>query len=504
MGSKQASLDAERLVSEKNAVHSHLLHRIGLLEQEIATLKRSEAALQIAESKWRELVFTLPDIVAIVGRDLTIQYINRAIPELDVRDVIGTSVLDYVLPAYHDLLREQSERVLETGEIVQFETQGRGPDGSIAWYSSRVGPFNFNGDPRAVVHVVTDITELKVAEKNALTNERKFRILVENAPLCIFEVDLSVRPHRILMANRRTELLYGWPPEWFHHLSFATLFSPHTTNTAEKLIDRVNLGHPVTLESEHLRHDGITFPVRISATPETVAGNQSMIVTVEDISIERNRRSEMGGLDQERQRIAHEIHDGLAQNLAAMRLRAVLWRDLLKSDPQKMHDEIELLLTDLKSYIGDVRRSIFALRPIALDEQTFFPALRQFISLFNQYYAVQAKFELTGVEAALPEALELPLFRIVQEALNNVGQHASASNAMVELNLRNADVVVLLVRDDGIGFDPIARDQLVQAEHLGLKHMRERVESFGGTLLIQTELGVGTEIRAVFPHRSQL
>jgi len=93
------------------------------------------------------------------------------------------------------------------------------------------------------------------------------------------------------------------------------------------------------------------------------------------------------------------------------------------------------------------------------------------------------------------------LFRIVQEALNNVARHAQASTVWIELNLEEAGVVQLTVRDDGVGFDPAVLEQTARSGHLGLKQMRERVAGLKGTFSLRSAPGQGTEIRVRLNHK---
>ena len=107
--------------------------------------------------------------------------------------------------------------------------------------------------------------------------------------------------------------------------------------------------------------------------------------------------------------------------------------------------------------------------------------------------------DISRPQERLSTSLELVLIRVVQEALNNVGKHAQASAVWVTLDQATSEVITVIVRDDGKGFDLASLDQAVEYGHLGLKQMRERVEQANGTLSIQSQPGSGTEIRATLP-----
>jgi PAS domain S-box-containing protein len=312
-------------------------------------------------------------------------------------------------------------------------------------------------------------------------------------------MDLTQTPPIILQANRRAEQVYGWWREEFASAPLGMVIPPIAMPELARMVDALREGKALTLESVHQRRNGSGFPVRISAATEVETDLSRIIVAVEDISIEKERRSEEEAIMEERRRIAREIHDGLAQNLAAMHLRVSLWHNLVDNDPVQMHAELDRLQALMAENIRDVRRSIFALRPIALDELGFFPALRQFTDDFGEQNQLDIDLRILGPEGRLPPALELVLFRIVQEALNNVGKHAQARTVWLELDLEAAEAVTLTVRDDGVGFDPALLERAVRHGHLGLRQMRERVASLQGTFLLQSKVGRGTEIRVVLP-----
>ena len=255
----------------------------------------------------------------------------------------------------------------------------------------------------------------------------------------------------------------------------------------------------VRVETEMVRADGQSFPAELIAGSAMWEGQPAAQMILRDISLEKSRRSEEEAIVEERRRIAREIHDGLAQNLAALRVRAALWHDLVDQNPAQMHVELNGLQDFLRENIHEVRRSIFALRPVALETQAFYPALRQFLADFGEQNQLQTEWRLAGAEVDLPEDLELALFRILQETLNNVGKHARASSVRVDLDVRSPGSVTLQVRDDGAGFEPGALLPSSRYGHLGLRQMRERVERRGGTLAVESAPGAGATIRVQLP-----
>ncbi len=342
---------------------------------------------------------------------------------------------------------------------------------------------------------------LRQAETSARANEQRFRHLFENAPLCIFEVDLSSTPPVILAANRRAEAVYGWSAQEFAAVPLEILVPAEARPEIGRLTECVRTGETVTIETTNRRRNGSIFPARVIATPEIEMGPHAdhMVVAVEDITAAKQRRSEAEAIDEERRRIAQEIHDGVAQDMAALRLRTSVWHDLVDANPAQMHAELDELQTILDRGITNMRRAIFALRPVALDEVGLFRALKQLVADFENQYQVYVDLRISGPEERLPSKLELPLFRVVQEALHNVGKHAQASLVWLAMDLTHGKSIRLSVRDNGLGFDPASLEGKVRVGHLGLKQMRERVEAAQGTLEINSQPGQGTEVRVVLP-----
>jgi signal transduction histidine kinase len=259
-------------------------------------------------------------------------------------------------------------------------------------------------------------------------------------------------------------------------------------------------GKPAIVEHVHRGEDSVPRYIDVHAHPILDgAGNVVQVLEYNLDVTERKRAEEAEIIAEERRRIAQETHDGLVQSMAGLRFRVRQWHKLVDTDPAQMHAELDELRAVLDDNIRDMRRSIFALRPITLEEQGFFPALHKLAADYGAHYDTRVKVQVNGPEERLPLSLELALFRIIQEALHNVGKHAQADTAWVVLDLEAVDGITVSVRDDGRGFDPERLAQYARQGHLGLKQMRERVEKVDGTLTIWSEVGGGTEVRVVLP-----
>jgi two-component system sensor histidine kinase DegS len=208
-------------------------------------------------------------------------------------------------------------------------------------------------------------------------------------------------------------------------------------------------------------------------------------------------------IEEERMRIARDMHDGPAQSMANLVLQAEILERLIQRDPQLVIKELADFKDGVRSVLDDTRRLIFDLRPMTLDDLGLVPTLRKFVKEFADRSRVNAQLRVVGEEVRLPGSLEPTLFRIIQEALNNCGKHASAHNVEVVIHF-HPNSVVAVVRDDGVGMDVAEVEAtLDSAKHLGLISMRERADLEKGTLEIKSEPGMGTEVRATLHHSGE-
>lgn len=208
--------------------------------------------------------------------------------------------------------------------------------------------------------------------------------------------------------------------------------------------------------------------------------------------------SEELAISDERARIAREIHDGVAQSLAFCALKLDLVARQLHSDPERAGAEVRAATALLREQIKEVRRSIFALRPIDLERYGLLETVRRYVEDFGQQNGIRTTLNITG-EIHLAPGDEAVVFRILQESLNNVAKHARARE--VTVTLHGGDRVTLRVQDDGAGFDPAqVSGRVSSAGGLGLMQMRERVESRGGKYRVLSEPGHGTLVEAEVPQ----
>lgn len=207
--------------------------------------------------------------------------------------------------------------------------------------------------------------------------------------------------------------------------------------------------------------------------------------------------------EEERKRISREIHDGPAQLLANLVLRTeIVERMIAKQDFKMVQDEIIDLKGQVRSSLEEMRKVIFNLRPMALDDLGLIPTLRKYVHDFEEKTKIRTTFETRGKEHRMTSPMEAAIFRLVQEALTNAAKHAFPTYVGVDINYQG-EMLRIIVQDNGLGFKV---DQLEEKNkehsHFGLIGMRERVELLEGRMDIESTANQGTKIIIHIPTKT--
>lgn len=231
------------------------------------------------------------------------------------------------------------------------------------------------------------------------------------------------------------------------------------------------------------------------------ANNGSGSADNEQTSIKAALGQVIQAQEDERLYVSRQIHDGPAQTMTNLVLRAEICERLLDMDPARAKSELIGLKNVVNTTLQDTRRFIFDLRPMILDDLGLEPTLRRYVQQFTDKFKIEVGVTINGMNGRLPGQIEVAIFRIVQEALTNVAKHAHATHAQVSLDV-NGDVIGVNVEDDGSGFN--ADDsKLNNPKFRGIATMRQRVEMFGGHLNIESSPGKGTRISTNLPAELQ-
>ena len=204
--------------------------------------------------------------------------------------------------------------------------------------------------------------------------------------------------------------------------------------------------------------------------------------------------------EEERKRIARDLHDDTVQSLIAIGQRIELARETVVEDPQGTIEQLRDLRKMITCTIQSVRQFSRDLRPTALEDLGLVAALQYLVNELAQQDTLQVSLEVEGTADNLPAEMEVTIYRIVQEALTNVRKHAQASHAQVQAQFLSRQVVIT-VQDDGIGFTvPEETNSLIDMGNFGLMGLKERAQLFGGQMLIASQPGEGTRVKVVLPR----
>lgn len=379
--------------------------------------------------------------------------------------------------------------------------------GHLIHYSIEIGFYSLMGPVvtwLTLVQIGQWLAEKEAIEQQARERERYLASITEASADAIISLD---NDWHIRSWNRGAQMIFGYTAEQIIDQPFRTL-----------LADESQAGGEVACLSSGLRRHGVVHDyelvcctktgqrVVVELTQTQLLGDAGQVTGTSAILRDITQRKEREEIvNEERARIARDLHDGLAQNLYFLALKTDLCRKLLDQEPARVSQELRTIKQSLQDGIQEVRSTIFALRPLDLRRLGFWRGTQQFVTAFGEQHELKIDFDVSGDREDLPASLEPTVFRLIQESLNNVGKHASARHVWIDLRLDRADGVGLTIHDDGQGFEmtPTNGREPANGNHsgLGLTQMRERVEALDGTFEVQSETGHGTTVTAWLPVR---
>jgi signal transduction histidine kinase len=211
-------------------------------------------------------------------------------------------------------------------------------------------------------------------------------------------------------------------------------------------------------------------------------------------------RARFAAVLQERNRIARELHDNLAQEILGISVQLEIVARLMNTSAESAREHLDRARALVRSSMAEARRYVWDLRSQSLDDRDLPAALAEMTRRLTAETDVQTQFEVGGTLRALPRQVENNLLRIGQEAVNNAVRHARARSISVRLSF-DAQSVRLSVRDDGRGFDPSVYTN-GSGGHFGLVGMRERAREMGGEVRVESSPGGGCEVEVSVPAGS--
>ena len=312
---------------------------------------------------------------------------------------------------------------------------------------------------------------------------------------------------RIVLFNRAAQKMFGWTAEDVQGKPLDMLIPHRYRHGHAQQVRRFGdtgttsrrMGDNTVLYA--VRKDGEEFPIDASISQLNAPEGKLYTVILRDVTERVRAREELasfaaesaGVREQEKSRIARELHDELAQSLTALKMDTIWLRDHVPGDAQAQA-KLAQMLALLDGAVASVRRIAADLRPLVLDDLGLVPAIEWVVQNFTQRTGVPCALDVDQ-SLELDEPFATGVFRMVQESLVNVGKHARASRAQVAVH-RRGDHVVLSVQDDGVGF---CTEEPRRPQSLGLVGLRERARLMHGEVRVESSPGAGTRVEARIP-----
>lgn len=376
------------------------------------------------------------------------------------------------------------------------------------WLHFTASPIRDNhGEIIGAIETLEDITERKHAEEALHESEKSFRALFEGAYDAIWSHDLE---GNIQTANKAAAELSGYPVEELLRMNVKSFLGEESLALAREVGRRLEQHLYVELpyELRMIKKDGSEAICMVSTNLISGEGEARGFHNIaRDVTQEKRMQENLRyylqeitqAQEEERKRIARELHDDTAQLLGSLSRQL---DNFVRKKSGLAPNEV-LFLKDLQAQLNrgvqGVHRFVQDLRPSLLDDLGLIPALRSLMKDMQEYDGIGSKLEVLGDEKRFAPEFESSLFRIGQEALNNIRRHAQASEASVVIDFSD-DKVRVTISDNGRGFELAGRvDDLPRSGKLGLVGMQERARLLGGTLEVKSTPGKGTTLVVEVP-----
>jgi PAS domain S-box-containing protein len=424
-------------------------------------------------------------------------------------EAVGEHIRLIVPPNRQDEEAMFLERLRRGERIAHFQTVRLRKDGAMIDVSLTVSPLQgAAGRVVGAAAVMRDISQQKQVERTLRESEERFRAIVETTPEC---VKLVAPDGTLLHINSAGLKMVGADSgEVVVGTNVYDRVAPKDRDRFRAFNERICFGEKGSLEFDLIGPRGERRHMETHAAPlRNSDGTIVQLAVTRDIT---NRKQAQEALkerelsarllklqDEERRRMARELHDGVGQLLAAMSMNAsTLDREKsnLPPDAARCAEENSRLIEQVSA---DIRTLSYLFHPPLLDEMGLHSALKWYIDGFAERSKIAAELELPEEWERLPQDYELCLFRITQECLTNIHRHSESLTALVKL-LRYPGQVKLEVRDEGRGLNREIQSAIASGETagVGLRGMQERVRQLGGSLEVRSN-GRGTTVIATLP-----
>jgi PAS domain S-box-containing protein len=485
---------------------SGVIYRVAGIVDDVTVRKQAQEALRESEERYRNVVETQTELICRSNCDTTLTFVNDAYCRYFGKtraELIGRKFLELIPEEARPAAIAHLDSVIANPHTESHEHQVIRADGTLGWqqwvnYAIR----DVDGTVLEMQAIGRDITERKWLEQNLQDREREFSTLVENSPDIISRLD---RDMRFTYINPAVERVLGVSPDEFIGKTSREVGALSHDWEALEASSRQAFATRETVDRE-FSLDGRHYHSRLIPEFGASGSVESVLCISEDITQRRRVERELVQMsarllrlqDEERRRIARQLHDGTAQNLFATTI------NLSRLRSSTILPEDKAVLAECQSLcdqaLQELRTLSYLLHPPILDELGLVSALKWYVDGFSKRSGIDVALVVPQEIDRLSRELEVDLFRVVQECLGNIHRHSGSSTADVHLE-KQENQIFLRVRDKGCGMQPdVLTGTDVSTLGVGILGMRQRLRQLDGFLQIDSG-PQGTTVTATVPIR---
>lgn len=468
----------------------------------IASIARQRSdELREADERYRSLVELAPDAIGVSDDQGRILFVNSALVRLvgaaDASELIGRRTFDFIHPDYRDVIQKRMADLGSGKPVPWMKVKWIRLDGSpvdvetVGVPVRREGKLLFQG-------FIRDLTERNNAEAKLEESRLRMQALFDTALDAILFLDSS---GRYVEANPAASELLGYTREEILKMKFGAFTSPvEHESLVKSRADIFQFGH-LSGELTIMRKDGVQREIEYRTVANVLPGYHATFM--HDITsrkeAERSLRQLSGRLlrlqDEERRRIARQLHDTTAQSLAALRMNL---STIKSSSDHAVKEAVEESIALTDQSIAEIRTLSYLLHPPFIDEAGLLTSLRWYAGGFERRSGISVSLDAPEDLGRLSAAMQTAIFRIMQESLTNIQRHSGSAVAHIRV-VKQPEEIRVEIEDQGRGMpEHLRSERALASAGVGIAAMQERVRELGGRLEIHSH-AEGTTIVVVLP-----